>query len=123
MLANFLTSVHLALVVLIDILLKLGFHFQTEEDKNYQIPLPVETLVVQDGHPVFYYMKEVPENVIKICSNVFDMMPKTGTFIFSPDSYEPGSVKSLKRKRWGCGKKLIIEGDRAIKSLQIGNHS
>ena len=122
-LANFLTSVHLALVVLIYILLKLGFHYLTEEDKNYQIPLPVETLVVQDGHPVFYYMKEVPENVIKICSNVFDMMPKTGTFIFSPDSYEPGSVKSLKRKQWGCGKKLIIEGDRAIKGLQIGNNS
>ena len=109
--------------MLIDILLKLGFHFQTEEDKNYQIPLPVETLVEQDSHPVFYYMKEVPENVIKICSNVFDMMPKPGTFIFSSNSYEPGSVKSLKRKRWGCGKKLSIEGDRAIKSLQIGNHS
>ena len=79
-LANFLTSVHLALVVLIYILLKLGFHYLTEEDKNYQIPLPVETLVVQDGHPVFYYMKEVPENVIKICSNVFDMMPKNRYF-------------------------------------------
>jgi len=61
--------------------------------------------------PVYYYMKEVPENVIKICSNVFDMMLKACTFIFSPDSYEPGSVKSLKLKRWGCGKKLIIEGD------------
>ena len=60
----------------------------TEEDKNYQIPLPVETLVVQDGHPVFCYMKEVPENVIKICSNVFDMMPKTGIFIFSADIYK-----------------------------------
>ena len=68
-------------------------------------------------------MKVVPENVIKICSNVFDMMPKTGTFISSPDIYMPGSVKSLKRKRWGCDKKLIIEGDRAKKDLQIGNNS
>ena len=108
-LANFLTSVHLALVVLIDILLKLGFHFLTEEDKNYQIPLPVETLVVQDGHPVFNYMIEVPENVIKICSNVFDMMPKTGTFIFSPDIYEPGSVKSLKRKLWKCDNNSLLK--------------
>ena len=85
--------------------------------------VPVETLVVQDGHPVFCYMKEVPENVINICSNVFDMMPKTGTFIFSPDIYEPGSVKSLNRKRWRCDKKLIIDGDIAIKGLQIGNSS
>ena len=69
-------------------------HFLAEEEKHYQSRLPAQTLVVQAAHPVFCYMKEVPENVIKICSNVFDMMPKTGTFIFSPNIYEPGSVKS-----------------------------
>ena len=56
-----------------------------------------------------------------ICSNVFDMMLKSGTFIFSPGSYKPGSVKSLERKRRGCGKKLIVKG--ALKSLQIENYS
>ena len=56
-----------------------------------------ENFVGQDGNPVFYYMKLVPEsgtrNFIKIWSQVFDITPKTGTFIYSPDSYEPGSVK------------------------------
>ena len=56
-----------------------------------------------------------------ICSNVFDMMLKSGTFIFSPGSYKPGSVKSLECNRRGCGKKLIVKG--ALKSLQIENYS
>ena len=38
-----------------------GSHFLTEEENNYQIPLPAKTLTVQDTHTVFYYMKEIPE--------------------------------------------------------------
>ena len=39
----------------------MGSHFLTEEENNDQIPLPAKTLVVQDSHPVFYYVKEVPD--------------------------------------------------------------
>ena len=39
----------------------MGSHFLTEEEKNDQIPLLAKTLVVQDYHPVFYYMNEVLE--------------------------------------------------------------
>ena len=91
----------------------MGFHFQTEEEETYQIQLSAETIIIQDGHRVFYYIEEVPENVFKICSHVFDMMPKTGTIIFS--------TESLECKQRGCGKKLIIKGERYLKSLQIRN--
>jgi len=51
-----------------DTLLKLTmkFHFLTEEEENFQIPLPAENFVGQDGNPVFYHIKVVPGNFIKI---------------------------------------------------------
>ena len=102
----------------------MGSDFLTENEKNYQIPLPAQTLVVQDAHPIFYYMKEVPERyqrMSEICSNVFDRRLKLGTLLFSPGIYEAGSVKYLEHKRSGCGKKPIVKG--ALKRLQIGNYS
>ena len=38
-----------------------NFRHVTEEENNYQIPPPAKTLTVQDAHPIFYYMKEIPE--------------------------------------------------------------
>ena len=92
-----------------------GFKFLTKEEEDSHIPLPGETLVLQDGNAVFYYIKELPGNFSKICSHVFDMLPKTGDVIFSPDSYDPLSIKALERKRRGCGKKLIIKGENTKK--------
>ena len=42
--------------------------------------------------------RKIPETVSKICSGVFYMTLKTGTFIFGPNSHEPGCVKSLEHK-------------------------
>ena len=46
-----------------------GYHFLTEEENNYQIPLPAKTLTVQDTHPVLYERdtRKVPENAITYC--------------------------------------------------------
>ena len=58
-----------------------NFRHVTEEEKNYQIPPPAKTLTVQDTHPIFYYMKEIPESYQRMSASyaqMFDMMLKTG---------------------------------------------
>ena len=37
-------------------------------------------------------------------------MSQSGDIVFSTDQYHPNSVKSLERKRRGCGEKLIVMG-------------
>lgn len=58
---------------------------------------------------------EVQENFKNSWFYVFDVKPKivsqkTGSFVFSTDSYVPFSITALECKRKGNEKKSIIEG-------------
>ena len=98
-----------------------GFLDKTDKSKGIQrlikdqedSPLPNhdERLVIQDGNAVFHCMKDIPSNFNKICAKVFDIMPHAGDVVFSTDSYNPNSIKSMERLRRGCGERLIIKGE------------
>lgn len=55
-------------------------------------------------------MKELPGTFKLICQKVFDCIAK-GDAIFSTDTYDPDSIKSMERKRRGTSEKLIIKGE------------
>ena len=59
---------------------------------------------------MLFSYQNLPGNFAEICSKLFDGLVHSGGVVFSTDQYLPGSVKSLERKRRGCGEKLIIGG-------------
>ena len=69
-----------------------------------------ETLLIIDGNALFYCMTEVPDTIKGACEKVFSMIPGYSDVIFSTDMYRKNSVKSLERKRRGCGEKLLLKG-------------
>ncbi|KAI3387887.1 hypothetical protein SNEBB_005570, partial [Seison nebaliae] len=75
------------------------------------VPLVAETLTVYDGNAYFYCMKDIPADFRQIGFKVFDMIGKTGNVVLSTDQYLPGSIKSMERRRRGCGEKLILTGE------------
>ncbi|KAL2092842.1 hypothetical protein ACEWY4_012640 [Coilia grayii] len=55
-------------------------------------------------------LMDIPGTFAEISSKLFDSIAPSGSgdIIFSTDQYKPVSIKSLERKRCGCGEKLII---------------
>lgn len=92
-----------------------GFQFLTKECANANVPSVNETLTVLDGNACFHYLKEVPSNFSQICAKIFTMLGNNGDVVFSTDQYFPDSVKSMERRRRGCGEKLVLKGEATKK--------
>ncbi len=92
-----------------------AFQHLTKDCLDADIPPVAETLTVHDGNACFYYLKGIPGDFRQISSKVFDIFGKTGDVVFSTDQYIPGSMKSMERRRRGCGKKLILKGEATKK--------
>lgn len=92
-----------------------AFQLLTKDCTDMNVSQAKVTLTVYDGNATFYYMKDIPANFSQICSKVFDTIGKTGDVVFSTDQYLPGSVKSMERRRRGCGEKLILKGEATKK--------
>ena len=88
-----------------------AFHHLTKDYPDADVPPVTETLTVYDGNACFYYLKDIPGDFRQIGSKVFDMIGKAGDVIFSTDQYLPESVKSMERRRRGCGEKLLLKGE------------
>lgn len=88
-----------------------GFQFLIRDLENDILPPYEKTLTIEDGNALFHYMRELPDNFKGICLKLFDMKVRGTDVIFSTDTYQPNSVKSVERKRRGCGEKLILHGE------------
>ena len=87
-----------------------GYQYLVKEIEDALLPPPDETLIIEDGHALFYCMKEVPGNFCQISNKVFDSMPKTSDVIFSTDMYKENSIKENECQRRECWEKLLIKG-------------
>ncbi|KAL2091605.1 hypothetical protein ACEWY4_013868 [Coilia grayii] len=109
-----LTTVPFSIATADDYLAKTGkakaFHYLVKDQPDADIPPLSETLTVYDGNAYFHNMMDIPVTFAEISSKLFDSIAPSGSgdIIFSTDQYKPGSIKSLERKRRGCGEKLII---------------
>ena len=92
-----------------------AFQLLTKDCTDMNVSQAKVTLTVYDGNATFYYIKDIPANFSQICSKVFDTIGKTGDVVFSTDQYLHGSVKSMERRRRGCGEKLILKGEATKK--------
>ena len=102
-----------------------GFFAKTSEAKGMELiakdlddePFPPdnETLVIEDGNAIFYYLSQVPGNFRGIAEKIFNLMAKKPFVIFSTDMYHPNSVKAVERLRRGSAAKFIVGGENAKK--------
>ena len=75
------------------------FHYLTKEVETEDFPPSVETLVIEDGNALFYYMKDIPKTFKHICSRIFDMLPISSNVICCTDMYNDRErpIKSMER--------------------------
>ncbi len=92
-----------------------GFTYLTKDREDAVLSDSIPTLTIEDGNASFYCMREIPGNFRMISQKLFDMMPRNSDVLFSTDMYIENSIKSMERKRRGCGEKLIIKGDSTKK--------
>ena len=87
-----------------------AFHHVSKNIGDATLPPVDKMLTIYDGNATFYYIKDLPANFKLICQKVFSLVSK-GDIIFSTDSYNPDSIKSMERQRRGTTEKLIIKGE------------
>ena len=86
-----------------------GFHHITKDSEDAVRPLPDVTLLILDGNSIFHGLTDLPDNFRDISQKIFKAIPSGGDVIFSTDTYDRGSIKSMERKHRGAGEKLLIK--------------
>ena len=100
-----------------------GFFAKTNEAKGMELlakdvdnePPGNETLVIEDGNAIFYYLSQVPGNFKGIAEKIFSIMVKKPFIISSTDTYHPNLVKAVEQLRRGSASKLIVGGENTKK--------
>ena len=89
-----------------------GLHYLRKDVENSQPPTTGNSLVVEDGNAVFYYLKEMPAYFHDICIKIHNGVLSKCDVIFSTDMYKPDSGKSSERTWRGCAEKMMIKGGK-----------
>ena len=94
-----------------------GLHYLIKDLDDANIPEdPKSCMIIEDGNAIFHYMKKIPRNFEEISEMVLKTALQTSPVIFSTHMYQGCSVKGVERKRRGCGKKLIVRGEKTRRS-------
>ena len=80
------------------------------EDQQEEVPYPRGPLYIQDGNALFHSLKNLPPTFGGITLNLLDLMVQRSNFVFSTDSYQPGSIKGQERMRRGWAEKFLLDG-------------
>ena len=94
-----------------------GLYFFTKDvEQESRTPDP-STLIVNDGKATLYCLKDIPTSLKQISLKLFKMTSKGSDVVFSTDSHQPNSIKSMERARRGSSPKLIIKGENTRRPL------
>ncbi|XP_033987161.1 uncharacterized protein LOC117483109 [Trematomus bernacchii] len=85
-------------------------HYNLEDTTPKDLPYPKDALFIQDGMALLHVLTNLPPTCGEICLQVLDQMVAKKHFLFSTDSYHPGSIKAQERLRRGSSEKIILAG-------------
>ncbi|KAK1891029.1 Arginine--tRNA ligase [Dissostichus eleginoides] len=85
-------------------------HYILEDTTPKDLPYPKDALFIQDGMALLHVLTNLPPTCGEICLQVLDQMVAKKHFLFSTDSYHPGSIKAQERLRRGSSEKIILAG-------------
>ena len=89
-------------------------HFMME-DHNEEVTYPKDSMFIQDGNALFHTMTNLAPTFGGISLQLLDLMVPKRDFVFSTDSYHPGSIKTQERLRRGYGEQFLIGGSATRK--------
>ena len=90
-------------------------HFMME-DHNEEVTYPKDSMFIQDGNALFHTMTNLAPTFGGISLQLQDLMLPKRDFVFSTDSYHPGSIKTQERLRRGYGEQFLLDGSATRKS-------
>ena len=85
-------------------------HYLMEEFNQDELPYPKDALFIQDGMALLHVLTTLPPTCGEICLQILDQMIAKKHFLFSTDSYFPGSIKAQERLRRGSSERIILAG-------------
>lgn len=85
-------------------------HYLMEDVAPEELPYPKDALFIQDGMALLHVLTNLPPTCGEICLQILDQMVAKKHFLFSTDSYHPGSIKAQERLRRGSSEKIILAG-------------
>ena len=80
------------------------------EDHSELVAYPKDSKFIQDGNALFHTMTNLAQPFRGITLQLLDLMLPKRDFVFSTDSYHPGSIKTQERLRRGCGEQFLLDG-------------
>ena len=89
-------------------------HFMIE-DHNKLVVYPKDSMFIQGGNALFHTMTNLAPTFRGITLQLLDLMLPKRDFVFSTDSYHPGSIKTQERLRRGCGEQFLLDGSATRK--------
>ena len=89
-------------------------HFMIE-DHSELVAYPKDSMFIQDGNALFHTMTNLAPTFRGITLQLLDLMLPKRDFVFSTDSYHPGSIKTQERLRRGCGEQFLLDGSATRK--------
>lgn len=85
-------------------------HYLLEDVTPENLPYPNDALFIQDGMALLHTLTNILPTCGEICLQILDQMVAKKHFLFSTDSYHPGSIKAQERQRRGSSEKIILAG-------------
>lgn len=86
-----------------------------------ELPYPKDALFIQDGMALLHILTNLPPTCGEICLQILDQMVAKKHFLFSTDSYHPGSIKAQERMRRGSSEKTLLAGPATRKPYDFKN--
>ncbi|XP_068228658.1 uncharacterized protein [Palaemon carinicauda] len=83
-------------------------HYLMEEFNQDELPYPKDALFIQDGMALLHVLSNLPPTCGEICLQILDQMIAKKHFLFSTDSYFPGSIKAQERLRRGSSSQALL---------------
>ena len=85
-------------------------HHVLKEYENDHVNYPADSFFIIDGNALYHALKAIPPTFAEITLLLLDMMVPKKNFLFSTDSYQEDSPKSLERIRQGVSEPFVIGG-------------
>ena len=90
-------------------------HYLLEDITQEDLTYPMGSLFIQDGMALLHVLSDLPPTCGEICLQILDRMVARKHFVFSTDSYFPGSIKAQERLRRGTSEKIILSSEATRK--------
>ena len=86
------------------------------KDHSELVAHPKDSMFIRDGNALFHTRTNLAPRFRGITLQLLNLMLPKHDFVFSTDSYHPGSIKTQERLRRECGQRFLLDGSATSKT-------